>query len=142
MSFAAPAFLLALLAVPVAVALYLSVQRRRRRAAEAFATPATTPSVAPVRPGWRRHAPMVAYALALVSVAVALARPEATVAVPEERASVVLAIDSSGSMDATDIRPSRLAAAQQSVEAFLDDVPDQLRVGAVVFDHRVRSIDA
>jgi len=142
MSFGAPLFLLALVALPVAVALYLRSQSSRRRAATAFASPATMPSVAPASPGWRRHAPMIAYAAAVAAVAFALARPEATVAVPEERASVILAIDSSGSMDATDVEPSRLAAARQSVEEFLDDVPEELRVGAVAFNHRVRTVEA
>jgi Ca-activated chloride channel homolog len=140
-SFQSPAFLLALLLVPLAAGAYVRAEARRRRGAAAFATPATMPSVTPRRPGWRRHAPMAVYALAVAALAVALARPQATVAVPEERASVVLALDSSGSMDATDIPPSRLAAVRKAAGSFLDDVPDQLRVGAVVFNHKVRTIE-
>jgi Ca-activated chloride channel homolog len=141
-SFAAPGFLAALLLVPLGVGWYLLADRRRRHAAEAFAARPTMPSLASRRPAWRRHAPMAAYAAALAALAVALARPEATVAVPEERASVVLALDSSGSMDARDVRPSRLAAARNAADSFLDDVPERLRVGAVIFDHRVREIEA
>jgi len=141
MSFQAPLFLLMLLLVPVAAAAYARVERSRRRAAEAFATPATMPSVAPVRPGWRRHAPMALYALALAVLAIALARPEATVAVPDERASVVLATDESGSMQATDIEPSRLQATREAGLEFLDAVPDEVKVGAVVFNHAVRRIE-
>jgi Ca-activated chloride channel homolog len=142
MSFESPAFLLALLLVPLAVAAYLRFDRRRRRAAQAFAAPRMLDSVAPVRPGWRRHAAMALYALALAVLAVALARPEATVAVPEERASVVLAIDQSGSMEASDAQPSRLEVARDAAGDFLDDVPSELRVGSVIFNHTVRSADA
>ena len=141
MTFQSPAFLLALLLVPLAAAAYVRAEARRRRGAAAFATPATMPSVTTRRPGWRRHAPMAVYAIAVAALAVALARPQATVAVPDERASVVLALDSSGSMDATDIPPSRLAAVREAAGSFLDDVPDRLRVGAVVFNHKVRTIE-
>ena len=142
MSFASPLWLLALLALPVAIAAYLVFDRRRRRAAEAFASPRLLDSVAPVRPGWRRHAPMAFYGVALAALAVALARPEATVSVPDSRASVMLATDISGSMEARDVKPTRLAAARNAALDFMDQVPDELRVGAVTFNHRVRSIEA
>jgi Ca-activated chloride channel homolog len=141
MSFQAPLLLLALLLLPAGVALYLRGERWRRRAAEEFAAPATMPSVAPHRPGWRRHAPMAAYAAALAILAIALARPQTTVAVPDERASVVLATDESGSMAATDVAPSRLEAARDAARSFLEDVPERLRVGAVVFNHGVTAVD-
>jgi Ca-activated chloride channel family protein len=109
-SFQAPWFLLLLLALPLAIAAYFLVDRRRRAAAAAFASPRLMPSVAPRRPGFRRHAPVALYAAALTIGTIALARPEATVAVPEERASVVLVTDISGSMEARDVEPSRIAA--------------------------------
>jgi Ca-activated chloride channel homolog len=140
-TFRDPAFLLVLLLVPAAAALYLRAQRGRRRAAAAFSSPATLPSVAPARPRWRRHVPMAVYAVALAALAIALARPEATVAVPEERASVVLALDTSGSMQARDVAPSRLQAVREAAGGFVDDAPDSLRVGAVAFNHRVRRIE-
>jgi Ca-activated chloride channel family protein len=99
-------------------------------------------SVAPRRPGWRRHAPMLVYALALTALALALARPQATVAVPRERAAVVLAVDQSGSMQARDVAPSRLHAARRAARDFLDDVPRNLRVGTVLFNHAVRAAEA
>ena len=71
-------------------------------------------SVAPTRPGWRRHAPIVLYAIAFTALAVALARPEATVPVPDSRASVMLTTDISGSMQARDVKPTRLAAARRA----------------------------
>ena len=142
MSFAAPLFLLGLLLVPLGLWAYLGADRGRRRAAEAFAAPRMLDSVAPRRPGWRRHAPMAVYALAATVLAVALARPQATVAVPDERASVVLAIDGSSSMRARDVAPSRLAAVRGAATAFVDDVPDDLRVGAVIFDDGIRAAEA
>jgi Ca-activated chloride channel family protein len=97
--------------------------------------------VAPRGPGLRRHLPLALYALALTAVAIAVARPEATVAVPEERAAVVLATDISGSMEATDVQPSRIAAVRRAAHDFLDQAPEELRVGAVAFNHSVRAIE-
>jgi Ca-activated chloride channel family protein len=141
-SFAAPAFLVALALVPLAAIAYAVAQRRRRAAADAFAGPAVRASALPRTPGWRRHAPVGLYGLALAALAVALARPEATVAVPAEQASVVLAIDRSGSMRATDVAPTRLAAMQAAASRFLDRVPRQVKVGAVAFNGRTAVLEA
>ena len=141
MSFQAPLFLLALAVVPVAALVYVLVDRRRRAGASRFASPALMPSVAPVRPGFRRHVPLLLYAVALAAVAIALARPETTVAVPEERAAVVLATDISGSMEARDVPPSRMEAVRHAARELLDGAPSELRVGAVAFNHSVRSIE-
>ena len=141
MSFAAPWFLLLLLAIPVLIAGYVLVDRRRREAATGFASPQLLPSVAPRRPGFRRHAPMVLYAAAVTIAAIALARPEATVAVPEERASVVLVTDISGSMEARDVEPARIEAVRNAALDFLDRAPDRLRIGAVAFNHSVQAIE-
>jgi Ca-activated chloride channel family protein len=141
-SFAAPGFLVALLVVPLAAWLYVASDRRRRARSAAFASPALVPSVAPARPGFRRHLPLLLYGVALAAVAIALARPEATVAVPEERATVVLATDISGSMQADDVEPSRIAAVRRAAIGFLDQAPGKLRVGAVAFNHSVRMIEA
>jgi Ca-activated chloride channel family protein len=140
-SFASPVFLLALLLVPAAVAAYVLADRRRRAAAGRFASSPMLASVAPTRPGPRRHLPLALYALALAAVALALARPEATVAVPEERAAVVLATDISGSMEAGDVRPSRMTAVRRAALDFIRRAPRELRVGAVAFNHSVRSIE-
>lgn len=142
MSFQAPLFLLALALVPLAVALYVMSDRRRRRRSTAFVSEGLLASVAPVRPGARRHLPLALYAGALAAIAVALARPEATVAVPEERAAVVVATDVSGSMQARDVPPSRMAAVKRAALDLLDEAPDKLRIGAVAFNHSVRSIEA
>jgi Ca-activated chloride channel homolog len=141
-SFQAPAFLLVLLLVPLGAIVYAAAERRRRAAVDAFAAPAVRASALPRRPGWRRHAPMALYALALAALATALARPEATIAVPTERATVALATDHSGSMRATDVAPDRLSAARAAAERFLDRVPERVRVGAVAFDHRAAVLEA
>ena len=142
MSFQAPAFLLALLLVPLAALAYGAAQRRRPAAADAFASPAVRASALPRTPGWRGHAPIALYGLALAALAIALARPEATIAVPSEQATIVLATDHSGSMQATDVAPSRLAAVKAAAERFLDRVPDRVRVGGVAFDHRAEVLEA
>jgi Ca-activated chloride channel homolog len=141
MSFASPLYLLALLLVPLAVAVYVLADRRRRAGASRFASPLLMPSVAPTGPGFRRHLPLVFYAVALAAVALALARPEATVAVPEERAAVVLATDISGSMEARDVSPSRMTAVRRAALDFLGRAPEDLRIGAVAFNHSVRRIE-
>ncbi|HWM09442.1 MAG TPA: VWA domain-containing protein [Solirubrobacteraceae bacterium] len=142
MSFQAPAFLIALLLVPLAALAYGAAQRRRRAAADAFASPAVRASALPRTPGWRRHAPIALYGLALAALAIALARPEATIAVPSEQATIVLATDHSGSMQATDVAPNRLAAVKTAAERFLDEVPDRVKVAGVAFDHRAAVLEA
>ncbi|HVE68477.1 MAG TPA: VWA domain-containing protein, partial [Solirubrobacteraceae bacterium] len=132
-SFATPLALLGLLALPPLAAGYVVVHRRRRRAADAFATPALRPAVAPWDPGWRRHFPIALFGAALAVLVVALARPQRGVAVPVERATVMLVTDESTSMRATDVDPTRLEAARAAASAFLDDVPARLRVGLVTF---------
>jgi Ca-activated chloride channel family protein len=141
MTFQSPIYLLVLLAVPASVAIYLFADRRRQAGAARFASPQVMPSVAPAGPGFRRHLPLLFYVVALAAVAFAMARPEATVAVPEERAAVVLTTDVSGSMEARDVSPSRMTAVRRAALEFLDEAPDELRIGAVAFNHAVRRIE-
>jgi Ca-activated chloride channel homolog len=140
-SFQAPLFLLALVLVPAAAAFYVQADRRRKADAARFASPLLMPAVAPQRPGARRHLPLMFYGAALAAVALALARPEATVAVPEERAAVMLATDTSGSMEARDVSPSRMTAVRRAALRLLDDAPKELRVGVLAFNHAVREIE-
>jgi Ca-activated chloride channel family protein len=142
MSFAQPVFLVALALVPLAIAAYLQLERRRKAAAASFASPALLASVAPRTPGWRRHAPLAVYGFALTILLVALAKPQTTVAVPIERASIMLTTDYSGSMQATDVAPTRLAAARAAAERFLKQVPDTVRVGLVTFNQSARLIES
>lgn len=138
MSFAAPLVLVGLVAIPALVALYGAHQRDRRRAAAAFAAPALAASVVPHRPRWRRHVPMLAFLLALAILIVAAARPEKTVAVPVERASIMLVTDVSGSMQATDVRPTRLAAARAAAKRFVASVPKSVNVGVMALSSKPR----
>jgi Ca-activated chloride channel family protein len=133
-SFASPYVLLLLLALPVLVAVYVGEQSRRRRVAQAFALARMQPSVAPRRPRWRRHLPMLAFLLAMIILIAAAARPQRTIATPVEKASIMLATDVSGSMTATDVQPNRLVAAKQAARAFLDKVPARVNVGVMAFN--------
>jgi Ca-activated chloride channel family protein len=133
-SFAQPAVLIGLLALPVLALFYAMEQRNRRAAAAAFAAPPVQPSVTPDSPGWRRHAPMLAAALALAILILAAAKPQRTVAVPVERASIVLATDVSGSMLAKDVKPTRLVAAKQAARRFVDEVPSRVNIGVLAFN--------
>jgi Ca-activated chloride channel family protein len=141
-SFGQPLFLAGLILVPALIVTYVRHQRYRRRAASAFASPALLPSVAPRRPGWRRHAPMIAFALALAVLIVAAAKPQRTVAVPVERAAIMLATDVSGSMEATDVKPSRLVAARRAARNFVDGVPRGVNVGVMAFNGRPRVLQS
>jgi Ca-activated chloride channel family protein len=133
MSFASPLVLLALLAIPLLFIWYYGEQRRRTVAASAFVSPALTASVAPRRPRWRRHVPLLIIALALAVLIVAAARPQRTVAVPITDGAIMLANDVSGSMNATDVAPSRLGAAENAAKRFLAKVPSTVQVGLIEF---------
>lgn len=134
MTFGAPLVLLALVALPALVAGYVALQRDRGRAAAAFAAPRMAPSVAPRRPRWRRHVPLLAFLLALAILVVAAAKPQRTVAVPVEHAQIMLLTDVSGSMLATDVRPNRLVAARRAAKRFIEQVPTQVNVGIEAFN--------
>lgn len=142
MTFAAPLVLLALLALPLLVVWYALGQRNRRAAAAAFASPRLQPSVAPHRPGWRRHVPMLVFLLALAVLIVAAARPEKTVAVPVERAAIMLVTDVSGSMLATDVEPNRLIAAKRAARRFVDEVPSSVNIGVIAFNQAARVLQS
>ena len=133
MTFANPLVLVALLAIPLLVWWYSGQQRRRERAASAFVLPALTASVAPRRPGWRRHAPMIAFAFALAVLVLAAARPQRTVAKPVTDGAIMLADDVSSSMRATDVAPTREQAAQRAARHFLASVPSTVQVGLLAF---------
>jgi Ca-activated chloride channel family protein len=133
MSFREPLFLLALEIVPVVASLAYTARRRGQRYAARFPGVPTVAAVLPQSSRLRRLGPAALFLAALAALAVALARPQATVAVPVERASAVLVMDSSRSMLADDVDPSRLDAAKAAGGSFLDEVPDSLRVGLVGF---------
>lgn len=142
MSFQSPLFLLGLVLVPLLVAAFLIAQRRRRRYAVRFPGVSTLAALAPATRSWRRYVPLALFALALSGLVLALARPQTTVAVPDEQASVVLVTDVSGSMRAEDVDPTRLEAARRAAERFLDRVPEQLQVGAVTFSNSAQALQS
>lgn len=134
MSFGTPLALLALAAVPVLVLVYLSRQRRQSRLIAAFAAPVLAPSHSPRRPGKRRHVPFLFYALALTALLLAVAKPQRSVAVPVERASIMMLTDVSGSMLSTDVTPNRLEAARAAEEQLLNSIPKRVNVGVMAFN--------
>lgn len=138
MTLLAPERLWLLVLVGVLVALYLVLQQRRRHYAVRFTNLALLDSVAPRRPGWRRHVAAAIAGLALVALVVGLARPARDEKVPREEAVVMLAIDVSRSMTATDVSPSRMESAIAAAEDFIVDVPSRFRVGLVAFDDEAR----
>ncbi|MFN2490928.1 MAG: VWA domain-containing protein [Actinomycetota bacterium] len=133
MTFASPQFLWALLLVPLALAVYVVTDRRRAGAAHRFTSRAMMPNLVPASPRWRRYVPAALLGAALISLLVAIARPQAAMSVPRNRATVVLAIDASRSMDATDVEPSRLTAARRAATGFLERVPERFQIGIVSF---------
>lgn len=133
MTFAAPALLWSLLCIPALAALYLAAQRRHMHYAVSFTNlPVLEGLQRPVR-AWRRHVPAALFVLALIPLLLGLARPQGTVLVPREQATLVLSMDVSGSMRATDVAPSRLEAAQAAALTFIDGLPDKFPVGLVTF---------
>jgi Ca-activated chloride channel homolog len=133
MTFGHPLLLLALLLVPAVIGLYLLAERRRMRYAVAFTNLEVLAAVAGTQRPWRRYVPPALFLLALAALCVAVARPYRSMLVPAEKATVILVVDISGSMQAKDVKPTRLAAAQAAVRTFLDNVPDRLRVGLISF---------
>lgn len=132
MTFERPWLLLSLLLVPLAVALYVLAERRRMRYAVRFTNVDVLAGVVGGRI-WRRFVPLVLFLLALASLCVAVARPQHSTLVPKDRATVILVVDVSRSMESTDVTPSRIGAATAAVRLFLDKVPDRLQVGLIAF---------
>ncbi len=133
-SFLAPARLWLLAAVAALAVVYVVAQMRRRRYAVRFTNLELLDKVAPARPGWRRHLPAGAFLLALAALVVAFARPSQDTSVPKEQATVIMAIDTSLSMQADDVRPSRLDGAKEAAIGFVEDLPENLNLGIVSFN--------
>jgi Ca-activated chloride channel family protein len=133
-AFTEPIRLLLLIAVAVLVGGYVWMQLRRPVYAARFTELDLLASVAPKRPGWRRHVPAGLLLLSLVALTGAFAKPAADVKVPRERATIVVALDTSASMQATDVSPDRFTAAKSSAKAFVDRLPKQFNVGLVSFN--------
>jgi Ca-activated chloride channel homolog len=138
MTFLAPSRLWLLLPIVALVVAYFFLQARRRHYAARFTNLELLASVAPKRPGWRRHVAALAMAIGLVALTLGLARPVRDEKVPSEHAIVMLVVDVSASMKATDVSPSRLEAAQAAAEGFVDKVPAKFQVGLIAFDGTTR----
>ena len=136
MSFGWPVALVGLLVVPALIGLYVWNEGRRIDSSEAFGNPDLLPNVIDRNPGRLRHLPLAVLLVALTAMIVGVARPHANVSVKREEATVILAIDVSRSMKATDVHPTRLDAAREAAKAFLAKVPQKFRVGVVSFATR------
>jgi Ca-activated chloride channel homolog len=137
-----PLALVALLAVPLVAGLYLLVARRRTRYATTYTNMDVLASVAATARPWRGLVPAGLFLAALAALGLALARPHMALSVPEDRATVVLVVDTSGSMRADDVNPTRLDAARAAINVSLDKLPKRVRVGLVSFDSEVSVLAA
>ncbi|MCC7363548.1 MAG: VWA domain-containing protein [Dehalococcoidia bacterium] len=139
MSFTWPLALLLLLLVPLALLAYYAVQQRRPKYAARFTNLDLLANVVEATPGWRRHLPAALYLGALATLLLAVARPHTSIQVPKEEATVILVMDVSGSMNAEDVEPTRLAAAQDAANVLLDELPEGFRVSLVTFSTGVQT---
>jgi Ca-activated chloride channel homolog len=133
-SFQSPLFLLALLVLPLLALLYFFNQRRRRAYAVRFTNLALLGQVMGKGPGVRRHLPAILFGLGTAGLLLAMARPTAAISVPRDRASVMLTVDVSGSMAASDVQPSRIEAAQNAAKTLIDRLPGTAQVGLISFN--------
>jgi len=128
-----PGFLLLLGLIPIIIAAYIWILRRRRRYAIRYSSLSLVRAALPQQSRWRQHLPMTLFLLGLVSLVVALGRPMASVVVPSGQATIVLAMDISGSMCSTDIEPNRLLAAEEAALSFIRSQRSNTQIGIVVF---------
>jgi Ca-activated chloride channel homolog len=133
MSFSWPWALLALLVIPLVFAVWWLSRRRRRRAVVRVTSIALVRTAVPGRSRWRRRIPAVLLTLGLAVLALGAARPQATVPVPSSSATIMLALDVSGSMCSTDVKPNRITAAEQAASAFIKSQTGGPRIGLVAF---------
>ena len=133
MTFNWPEMLWLLLAVPVIVAAYVWLLRRKKKLAVRYASLSMVKAAMTKGQRFRRHVPPLLFLAALVLMIVAIARPAAVVTLPSQHETVILAMDVSGSMRAADVQPSRIAAAQTAARSFVEDQPRSTKVGVVTF---------
>ena len=133
MKFLWPETLWLLFAVPVLVAVYVVLLRRRKKVALRYASLTIVKEAMGAGQSMRRHVPPLLILLALTTMFVAVGRPVAVVTLPSQHETVILAMDVSGSMRATDVKPNRLAASQAAAKAFIAEQPPTTRIGVVAF---------
>jgi Ca-activated chloride channel family protein len=128
-----PGFLFLLGLIPLIIAVYVWMLRRRRRFAVRYSSLSLVREALPHQSRWRRHLPFALFLLALAGLAIALARPVAIVSVPTNQTTVILTIDVSRSMCSTDIKPNRLQAAQAAALSFIQRQKSSTQIGVVAF---------
>ena len=128
-----PWFLTLLLLIPLIVAVYIWILRRKRRFAVRYSSISLIREALPKRSGLRRHLPFVLFLVGLASLTTAMARPVAEIEVPLSRTTIILALDVSRSMCATDVSPNRLSVAQDAALNFIEDQADDAQIGIVAF---------
>ncbi|MES2281183.1 MAG: VWA domain-containing protein [Pseudomonadota bacterium] len=133
MTFLWPEFLWLLLLLPLLVLLYVWLLRRKKKMALRYASLSIVREAMGKGQTFRRHIPPILFLLSLAAMLVASSRPFAVVTLPSQRETIILAMDVSGSMRATDVKPNRLVAAQDAAKAFLKELPRNVRVGIVAF---------
>ena len=133
MTFLSPEFLWLLLALPAIAAIYLLVLKRKKRSALRYANLELVKEAMGKGSWWRRHLPPAILFAALAAMLTAIARPSAVITLPTHHETVILAIDVSGSMRASDVQPSRIEAAQAAARAFISQQPRSTRIGVVAF---------
>lgn len=136
MTFEWPLALVGLVVVPLLVALYVLRERRRNDYAARFTTPTLLPNLVDSSPRWRRHLPIAVLLVALAAMVVGVARPHATVSVKREQATMILVVDTSLSMGADDLKPSRLEVAKRTSRALLRELPEKYRLAIIGFSGR------
>ena len=133
MSFLWPQYLWLMLAVPLLVLFYLWLLGRRKKLVLRYASVAIVKQAMGRGLGWRRHVPPGLFLVAVAALLFAASRPLATVTLPSDHATIMLTMDVSLSMRATDVKPTRLVASQVAAKAFLQELPKGIRVGIVTF---------
>ncbi|TWO72362.1 VWA domain-containing protein [Caenimonas sedimenti] len=132
MHFLWPQFLWLMAALPVLVLLYVLLLRRKKKLAVRYASLSIVKEAMGTRQ-FRRHIPPLLFLLAMAAMLLAAARPVAVVTLPSNQQTIILAMDVSGSMRATDVQPNRLVAAQNAAKAFIQELPRHVKVGIVAF---------
>src|SRR6266508_2994627 len=140
LTLSSPAPLWALVAVPLALGAYLLAQRRRARYAARFTNLELLATLIPRSARWLRHVPPALALLALATLLLGVARPQALIPVPKDQATIVMVMDTSGSMAAADVEPTRIGAARQAAKSFLDVLPANFKISVVAFASTTRTL--